>query len=152
MVGHTAIGSIIYRAYFLDLVAEVNCCYSNPRVGKHIIFNTSIQPPVDEEEMTKAPQGWSPIVKPPVSFLNLKPYIYVPSPFIDVRNQLGQNIAYNNANSNYGASPFINPNNPTAVPGLPGYNALGMNQMFAPSQDALYLSPNVSPSIGRLLS
>ncbi len=47
-LGYTAIGNIIYRAYFLELVAEVNCCYSNPRASRHVIFNTSVQPPMDE--------------------------------------------------------------------------------------------------------
>ena len=46
-LGYTAIGSIIYRAYFLELVAEVDCCYSDPRVAKHIIFNNIVQPPID---------------------------------------------------------------------------------------------------------
>ena len=30
VIGYTAIGSIISRAYFLVLVAEMACCYSNP--------------------------------------------------------------------------------------------------------------------------
>lgn len=46
VLGYTAIGNVIYRAYFLELVAEVNCCYSNPRISKHIILNNTIQPEV----------------------------------------------------------------------------------------------------------
>lgn len=49
VLGYTAIGNIIYRAYFLDLVAEVNCCYSNPTVSQHVILNSTIQPPIDEQ-------------------------------------------------------------------------------------------------------
>lgn len=88
-MGYTAIGNIIYRAYFLELVADVNCCFSNPRVTKHIILNTTIQPPIDKEELEKAPEGWNPSVAAPVSFLNLKPYMYTPNKAIDVSNQVG---------------------------------------------------------------
>jgi hypothetical protein len=88
-LGYTAIGSIIYRAYFLELVAEVNCCYSNPKVSRHVILNTSIQPPMDEDELTKPPEGWNPDVYPPVSFVNLKPFLYLPNHLIDVRNRHG---------------------------------------------------------------
>ncbi len=67
----------------------MSCCLSNPAVEQHVIFNTSIQPPIDEEETVPAPVDWNPIVANPVAFLNLKPYIYQPSRLIDLNNQFG---------------------------------------------------------------
>lgn len=67
----------------------MNCCYSNPKISKHVILNNTIQPPLDDEELQKAPEGWNPNVSPPVSFLNLRPYYYLPNQHINVNNQNG---------------------------------------------------------------
>jgi len=34
--------------------------------------------------------GWNPVTAEPLAFVNLPPYVYMPSPLIDVRNQDGQ--------------------------------------------------------------
>ncbi len=46
ILDYTAIGNIISKAFFLELVAQVKCCYSNPRVSKHVVVNNTIQPPI----------------------------------------------------------------------------------------------------------
>lgn len=44
VLGYTAIGNIISRAYFLLLIAEVHCCYSNPFVEVHVVLNNELEP------------------------------------------------------------------------------------------------------------
>jgi hypothetical protein len=44
VTGYTAIGNIISRAYFLVLIAEVNCCFSNPELEIHTVLTSSLEP------------------------------------------------------------------------------------------------------------
>jgi hypothetical protein len=50
VTGYTAIGNILCRAYYLALVAQVSCCYSNPTLLIHTVLTTSLEPEVCEEE------------------------------------------------------------------------------------------------------
>jgi hypothetical protein len=89
VTGYTAIGSIFCRVYYLVLVAEVGCCYSNPTLSIHTILNTPLEPDLQAEEQVQPPRGWSPLVAQPRVFTNLPPYVYQPLEGIVVRNQEG---------------------------------------------------------------
>ena len=53
---YTAIGNIISRAYFLVLIAEVNCCYSNPTVVVHgVLNNNNAEPELEEADQIQPP-------------------------------------------------------------------------------------------------
>lgn len=43
-IDYTAIGNIIYRAYYLVLTAEVGCCISNPKTEIHTVVTTTVLP------------------------------------------------------------------------------------------------------------
>jgi len=47
--GYTAIGSIIYRTYYLALIAEAGCCTSNPTLAVHTIVTTSLFPELEAD-------------------------------------------------------------------------------------------------------
>jgi hypothetical protein len=64
------------------------CCYKSPRIMRHVIVNSDMEP-ADEYSGVQAPPIWNPEIAPPVAFLNLQPYIYQPHRLIDARNQFG---------------------------------------------------------------
>ena len=90
VIGYTAIGNIISRCYFLVMVAEMNCCYSNPELEIPAVLISSLEPELDKDENRVPPAGWNPVVARPLAFVNLKPYIYNPEKSIQIKNQHGQ--------------------------------------------------------------
>lgn len=87
---HTAIGNIISRCYYLTLLGDVGCFYSDTRIEKHIHLNNDI--PNAEVQPPTPPNDWNPTVYPEATYLNLKPYIYQPCPELKFFNQKGSGV------------------------------------------------------------
>lgn len=71
------------------LTADAGCCLSNPLVSVHAVLTSPLEPEIDDVEVMQAPEMWNPVVAQSLSFVNLKPYIYQPSPHIAIHNQAG---------------------------------------------------------------
>ena len=94
VIGYTAVGNIISRAYYLTLIARVFCCYSDPCLEIPAVFVTYLEPEFEKEEKIEPPPGWNPMSYPVQTLMNLPPYIYQPTAGIMVRNQ-GEGVMVN---------------------------------------------------------
>lgn len=83
----------MFRAYYLTLVAETSCCLSSPSLPIHTLVLNSKVPAAEKEEMRDPPAGWSPITAMPKAFVNIAPYMYMPSNLLELRNQDGEVVA-----------------------------------------------------------
>ena len=91
--GFSAHGCIFSRAYFLTLIAEVCCCYSNPRLEINgVLIDTAI--PANNEPEVPPPEGWNPIVGQPVMLAAFRPYVFSPESCMRIYNQGGQTVNY----------------------------------------------------------
>lgn len=78
LVGYTAVGNIISRAYYLCLMAEVNACYSNPTLMIQTTFVSTFEPELTEAEVMQPPEGWNPQVAPMKVIPQIPAYQYQP--------------------------------------------------------------------------
>jgi len=62
LIGYTAIGNIISKSYYLTLIGQVGCCYSNPKILILTSFLSNLDQPQTEEEIKRPPPDWNPIV------------------------------------------------------------------------------------------
>jgi hypothetical protein len=83
--GYAAIGNIFSQAYYLALVAQVGCCYSNS-----MLFHTVVVSPLEPEERERPLDEWMRAVVQPKVFADLPRYSYQSSERIQESNQGGQ--------------------------------------------------------------
>ena len=79
---YTAIGSILSRTYFLLLKSDNICFHSSPDAEIPVVLRANHDGGAEKDEKMQVPEGWSPVKFPQKSFTSLRPYIYLPSPFL----------------------------------------------------------------------